>query len=349
MSSTEWSDQEGTVVSGINPPVSSNLNFLLLPSSFGGILFSVCCGCSLCALGATLLLYCFFSELRRRAVGKCLRNMIGSLMLAELGLLAGPHFHDREYLCCPASMIQHFCCMASFLWSTTLAYDTWDKVRREYVARTVGSERKLFRCYSFYSWGLSTTVVFGCWVGSRLAPNVLPLDIIYNVRYCGVLGKDSLAIPLLILFLANLGLFFATAWKVMGPDTEPNQSEAGTQRDRRFPLWADDGHTLKAYFTVSTVMFCAWLTGYVVANAHAFSAAGGAWLYDDWWIIYVFLNASQGFAVLFIFGLSPFARRLVRQTFWRTESPTPHVVPISTVSDTTSVAEVTSTLDATHM
>ena len=174
---------------------------------------------SLFALLLTFLTYCALSSLRT-VPGIATMNFIVASFFAQLGLLIVGQRMERthDHLCTFFAIALHYLWLASFFWTTALAFD---------VSRTLGTGmqpggggrgRKLF-LYSFFSWGAPLLIIFPSLVfhfcdcsHGACCTNV---SFSYgNVDACWIRPQMSnlvaFGIPVMVSLIFNIGLFSRT-------------------------------------------------------------------------------------------------------------------------------------------
>jgi hypothetical protein len=256
--------------SGLSKQPADLLVFLESPSTLEGLLFLVDNIISMSGLVVTMLTHFFLRKHLWNLQGQSLVSLATALLLAKLAFHVNPYFSGNKYLCSLASIVQHYFCLAAFLWLSALIYNLWKFSHQSEV--TVRRRKELMRVYMVFSWGTPFTVVITC----ILVEFLVHFGVKYgSQRYCSVLGDElllySLAVPLGIVVLLHFILFTMILVRRVKKMRATSGSETMNLSSRRRILCGITdlevkGHSLNSYLKLSLLMMAAWLTGFAASN-----------------------------------------------------------------------------------
>eukprot|EP00057_Strongylocentrotus_purpuratus_P018178 XP_011672652.1 PREDICTED: uncharacterized protein LOC105442336 [Strongylocentrotus purpuratus] len=254
----------------------------LLYSDTQSILSTVCVTLSLISLTVTLSTFIMFPSLRKLTNNKLLFMFCIFLFLAQLLTVVGSYASPIPKLCKVVSATTHFCWIAVFAITNSLAFDlhhTFGYNQSFTFAQT--SLKSLVR-YLVYVPGVSLCVVIPC-VCIDVITDSQVLDYTYG-DLCWV-GDDlmrllAFGVPMAVLLAINVIFFSYTAigiWK-----GHQNAKKVGRKNMR--PSFQERFDLLKIYIKVSTLMGFTWATAFIIPFC-GISAL---------WYLFIVLNGLQG-------------------------------------------------------
>ncbi|XP_063956586.1 uncharacterized protein LOC135154375 [Lytechinus pictus] len=227
--------------------INSSVEFLQYSDS-QSILSTVCVTVSLISLVVTLSTHIMFPSLRKLTNNKLMMFLCVFLFLAQILTVVGSYAYPFPILCKIVSATTHFCWLAVFATTNSLAFDlhhTFGYNRSFNFAQT--SLKSLIR-YLVYIPGVSFCVVIPC-----LCIDAITHSEVLDYSYGGLcwIGDDfmrfmAFGIPMAILLAINLIFFFHTAlgiWK-----GHQNARKVGRKNMR--PSFQERFNLLKIYIKI---------------------------------------------------------------------------------------------------
>ena len=276
---------------------------------------------SVLSLAILLVVYGLFPQLRNTP-GKVIMCLAATLMAALAAYAIGVLALDKIWypLCFIMGVFTHFNFLASFAFSTCLAFDIWRAFKSQTGTSTVSEADKLFKKYSIFAWTFSGSIVlvsvileFIPEMGILSLPRPrysMPVAIIHpadfhtsqyhehSVWVCWMMNRVAVLayfkIPIAFLLFLNV-VFFAMTIVLIRKASE-HSARAG--RGRSMGL----RRRLFIYLKLSTIMGMTWLFGFI-ASATKIEAL---------WIPFGLANALQGFYVSISFVYTKKVARLMR-------------------------------------
>nr|XP_054762317.1 uncharacterized protein LOC129268859 [Lytechinus pictus] len=267
----------------------------------GHVLFAISSTCLL----ATLITYIAFSTLRNRQ-GVSIMNFIVALFFGQI-LLQYVRLSVSGLVipCIVAAVLSHFFFLASFVWTTILAWD----LSRSFAA----SNMKTFSSSSFggkmiaflvIGWGTPLLFVFITILLQFGGFQNGPL-LEYDSTRCWLATLSSIVmffVPMSICLLTNLVLFIITIHGVHSIKKTTSMLKAG--QDSQLKQWAVE---LRIYIKISTLLGFTWLFGFLMMVVRV--------PFTEY--LFVIVSGFQGIFIFLSFGANKRVKKL-----WRTSMQT---------------------------
>ena len=261
---------------------------------------------SIISLAFLLVTYASFKELRTMP-GKNLMSLSISIMLSQLIWLLESGDTGNQALCKAAAVTLHYLFLVSFTCMAVIAYDTRRAFPKNDAQMThtsfPSSSKKRFWVYLLFSWGVPMVFVIICFIIDQQRV----MDIGYgNSVICWLTDMTAqivlFGVPVGLLLLYNLWSFICTVQAI-------RSTKIGSKRLQR--QGANQGHEVKIYFRLMTLMGFTWFFGF---GAHA--------LHRFLMYAFVVLTSLHGVYIALAFVLKPhvfnlFKNRLANMNFNR--------------------------------
>nr|XP_054763046.1 uncharacterized protein LOC129269556 [Lytechinus pictus] len=260
----------------------------------GNVAFAVSSAC----LFATLLTYLVFSELQNRQ-GIVVINFIVALLLGQIFLqYVGYHFSDRFIPCLAFASLSHFFFLASFVWTTVLAWDLRRSLSASVIFRS-GQSCFHTTAYALIGWGIplvitSTTLLMQ--LGGFTDEPILE----YGGPACLFATRlSSLAVffgPICLCLLTNCLLFIGTMRNLHST----NKSTAIARKNSGSAIQKQLTLELRIFVKISALLGFAWLFGFLAMVVNILVT----------WYLFIIVSGLQGFFIFISFGANRRARGL---------------------------------------
>ncbi|XP_041454126.1 uncharacterized protein LOC121407225 [Lytechinus variegatus] len=264
----------------------------------GHVLFAIS---SVCLL-ATLITYIAFSTLRNRQ-GVSIMNFIVALFFGQI-LLQYVRLSVSGLVipCIVVAVLSHFFFLASFVWTTILAWD----LSRSFAA----SNMKTFSSSSFggkmiaflvIGWGTPLLFVFITILLQFGGFQNGPL-LEYDSTRCWLATLSSIVmffVPMSICLLANLVLFIITIHGVHSIKKTTSMLKAG--QDSQLKQWAVE---LRIYIKISALLGFTWLFGFLMMVVRV--------PFTEY--LFIIVSGFQGVFIFLSFGANKRVKKLWRTT-----------------------------------
>ena len=277
-------------------PTDSTTGLSISPAL--GIVSVVFLSLSLLCLLIRIALQCVIPGYKTHA-GRLKFHLCVALFLAFLLLLVGGVFANGRLsvACVVSGGLMYWCFLAAFAWMTLIALDTWT-VFRPAASMNISPERKNFVPFLIAGWFgplVVAAVVFVLdfvKVESRYQPQ-------FGARLCWINQRFALllyfGVPVALSCFTNLVFFSLTAHYIHKTFKEAGRNHQSSEQN-----------DFLVYIRLFILMGTTWILGFVAAFVE-----------QDWlWVIFIVLNASQGFLIFVSFV----CRRNVYEHFRHPES-----------------------------
>ena len=227
--------------------------------------------------------------------GRMQSNLVLAMALAIALLLLSPLASDVDKLCFTLGVLKYFAFLASFVWMTCVAGDTWRALGRSRACQHP-LEGPSLRLYMLIGWLLPSILTITLLlidlskIGTRFAPQ-------FGGSSCWITQKLPLIlfffVPFFVNVVLNIGFFLLTMRQLKTAFKESNVLRKSN----------DTQHPWKVYLKLFIIMGLAWLVGFVAIWADSVIV----------WFLFVILNASQGIFIFvaFVLDLSRIKRMFI--------------------------------------
>ncbi|CAK1551259.1 unnamed protein product [Leptosia nina] len=276
------------------------------------VVFVVALGVSSFFLFLVLLIYILLPD-SQNLVGKIRMCYVSSYIVYFVSLAVILGKLHSETTCVVLSFIAYFSIIATCCWMNIMSYDIWSTFRSRSSTKFSGSserrriERRKFRRYCYYGWGLPMCMAIGLMIINSLDMTDVPWFITPQIPAYGCFLIDGqqlvyMYIPMLILVMVNCVLFFLTACSIWASmqGNEVLGAAATKRQQQRF----------KICIRLSVTMGVSWIwevISFLVPAADAFA------IYFDLY------NGCIGFLIFLIFvcNRTKLAHLKARYESWR--------------------------------
>ena len=249
-----------------------------------GITTIILCSISLLCLVCRLILQAIWQKYNSFP-GRMQFNLVLALALAIVFLLLSPLASGVDKVCITLGVLKYFAFLASFVWMTCVAGDTWWALGRSRACQHAPEVPSLL-------WYL----LIGWLIPSIMAITLLSIDLSKaETRFAPRFGGSSCwmtqKLPLILFFFVpvfvnvtlNIGFFLLTVRLLK---TAFHESNALRKSNNIHHPW-------KVYLKLFIIMGLAWLIGFVAIWVDSVVV----------WFLFVILNASQGMFLIMAFVL----------------------------------------------
>ncbi|XP_072030828.1 uncharacterized protein [Amphiura filiformis] len=251
---------------------------------------------SLFALLLTFLTYCALSALRT-VPGIATMNFIVASFVAQFGLLIGGNRIENTpiELCTFFAITLHYVWLASFFWTTALAFDVSRTLGTGMQPGGGGKGKKLF-LYSIFSWGGPLSIIFPSLVfhfcDCKRGACCTSVSFTYGTdEVCWIRPQTSnlvaFGVPVMASLVFNIALFSRTVSGVRSSKRATSMIER-----RRVSVVQRAVNEFTIYIKVSMLMGFSWIWGFL------FGFTGITAL----WTIFVIFNSVQGMFIFWAFA-----------------------------------------------
>ncbi|XP_071956583.1 uncharacterized protein [Antedon mediterranea] len=229
---------------------------------------TILCVSSVCCLCLTLLVYMSFEELRHSERNNIHKNLVFSLLLAQLFFLVSVDNVKEKILCTAIAIILHYLYLSVFTWMTIEGVNLYLK-----IVRVFNSDILSMRAYMIIGWGLPVVIVgvsvavcidgYGMVTNNTDKPYICWIDITSPLLYAFI-G------PILVTILVN-SFVSVIVGRIIFKKSDSN--------DR----WKDARSTLKGVVTLLPLLGLPWILCLFAKNSSIALAT-----------IFTVCNAPQG-------------------------------------------------------
>ena len=255
---TEYGQQNGTILVCSNFTCKSAEHFQQNLNNMVEVVITIT-GLSLSVLSSSLVLltYTLFSELRTLP-GLNLMNFTLSIALAHALMLTGTRFANHVRICTVVSYGLHFTFLASFVWSSIIAIDTWRAFSNRKQRVVVKTARKSItaRKYSPYlltGWLAPLIFVAICFV---LDSNQIIAFDYTGKKGCWINNETAnlyfFVLPIALMLVTNIAFFILTLTAI----------RTTTKRSRMATTKRQQKRQTCVYVKISTLMGFSWILGF---------------------------------------------------------------------------------------
>ena len=247
-----------------------------------GITTVVLCSISLLGLTCRLILQPFWQQYKSFP-GRMQFNLVLAMALYIALLLFSPLASDVDKLCFTLGVLKYFSFLASFVWMTCVAGDTWWALRRRRASQHSLKRPRLLR-YLMIGWLLPLVLTL-ILLSIDLSEADTSISPHFGGRGCWITEKLPLIlfffVPFFISVASNIAFFLLTVrfLKTSFKESDVLRKSKTSQ------------HPWQVYVKLFIIMGLTWLVGCVAIWVDSIVA----------WFLFVILNASQGIFVFMAF------------------------------------------------
>ncbi|XP_020912909.2 uncharacterized protein LOC110250642 [Exaiptasia diaphana] len=263
------------------------------------ILTLACMLMSIIGLLFVLVTYTLFAELRTTP-GMNLINLSVAILLAQVLWIVGTWQTDKPMVCTAIAVLLHYFFLASFMWTSIIAFDTWRAFQstnaRCGLASSKRSKRLQLLRYMAVGWVFVMVFVGAC--------VILDTTEVVKAGYTSAASRGCFIaklgivyffiIPIALILLFNIVLYTLTMKAIHATTAQARVAVA--HRNSRQSFWI--------YVRISSVMGFTWIFGFIAPFGAKFL-----------WYPFIVLNSFQGVYIALAFGLNQRARNLYKNRF----------------------------------
>ncbi|XP_071957044.1 uncharacterized protein [Antedon mediterranea] len=238
------------------------------PQEALSMITTILCVSSVCCLCLTLLVYMYFDELRHSERNNIHKNLVLSLLLAQLFFLVGVDNVKEKRLCTAIAIILHYLYLCVFTWMTIEGVNLYLK-----IVRVFNSDILSMRAYMIIGWGLPVVIVgvsvavcidgYGMVTNNTDEPYICWIDITSPLLYAFIS-------PILVTILVN-SFVSVIVGRIIFKKSDSNER------------WKDARSTLKGVVTLLPLLGLPWILCLFAKNSSIALAT-----------IFTVCNAPQG-------------------------------------------------------